>query len=277
MKILPSALLLLAVLAGSRAFAHEFWMLPQQFQLPAAAAVPLTLAVGENFNGDPVPFSRPLVARLRRHAAGGSVDLLDTLPEDGDRRALPLRLPLPGTHLVELTTHPSEITLSADKFHAYLHEEGLDHVIALRERAGTAAKPGRERYRRTIKTLVQVGQTYDQSFATRTGQRLELVPAAHPGLRGAGEDLGFQLLFDGRALPGALVKFWHQRKGQTLVVRTRTDGRGQVVVTPPWPGTWMASAVHMVPASDSPAHDWDSYWANFTFALAARQPPARRR
>ena len=45
------------------------------------------------------------------------------------------------------------------------------------------------------------------------------------------------------------------------------DAEGRVTVTPPWAGTWMASVVHMVPATDSPNHDWDSHWGNLTFAL----------
>lgn len=272
MKFLLQRLPLLALLLffGAAAHAHEFWVLPQQFTLPAApAAIPLQLAVGENFAGEPVAFSRALVARLRRHSAAGATDLGETVAPGEPRPSLPLQLGRPGTHLVELTTHPSEITLSADKFHAYLHEEGLDHVIRSREAAGEANAPGRERYRRTIKTLVQVGPGLDDSFARRTGQKLELVPASHPARHAAGRDLGFQLLFDGRPLANALVKFWHRRGSQTLVVRTVTDAQGKVVVTPPWPGTWMASAVHMVRATDSPAHDWDSYWANFTFALPA--------
>jgi len=173
-----------------------------------------------------------------------------------------------GTHLLALDTHPSEIVLEAGKFHAYLHEEGLQSVIAAREAARTATTPGRERYRRHIKTLVQVGPVSDPTALARTGQLLEIVPLVDPLRRAAGKDIGFQVVFDGRPLAGALVKFWHRRGGQTLIVRTVTDPQGRVTLTPPWAGTWMASVVHMVPAKDSPNHDWDSHWGNLSFELS---------
>lgn len=269
--VIPRFVLLCAMLAAQPAWAHEFWLLPQHPQPSSTGAtVPLALAVGEQFEGERVAFSRALVAGFRRHAAGASHDLLAVLPREGRSPLVQMQLRA-GTHLVELTTHPAAITLSADQFHAYLHEEGLDHITRQREASGRAHTPARERYRRTVKALVQVGETTDDSHAVRTGQKLELVPAGHPARQAPGEDLAFQVLFEGRPLSGALVKFWHRRGGQTLVVRTRSDAHGRVVVTPPWPGPWMASVVHMVPVTDSSEFDWDSYWGNYTFSLGQRR------
>ena len=97
------------------------------------------------------------------------------------------------------------------------------------------------------------------------GQRLELVPLSNPAGVPAGGELDVRLLFDGSALPGALVKLWKREGSQTLVLPARTDAQGVVRVKLPATGTWMASVVHMVPAGDAPRHDWDSYWANLTF------------
>lgn len=259
-------LVLLAALGGTGARAHEFWMLPERFVTSPGAAVRLSLSVGENFAGEPVAFSAPLVASFQHFSAASRTDLrLNVAPTAAPDFSI--RLNSAGTHLLALDTHPSEIVLEAGKFHAYLHEEGLQAVIAAREAAGTAATPGRERYRRHIKTLVQAGPASDRTALMRTGQRLEIVPMTDPLRHQVGRDIGFQILFDGQPLTGGLVKFWHRRGGQTLIVRTLSDPKGRVVVTPPWPGTWMASVVHMVPARDSPNHDWDSHWGNLTFSL----------
>ncbi len=264
-----------AVLAGGSALlaahlsaqAHEFWMLPDRFAPEVGTPVSLTLAVGENFSGEQVGFSRDLVASLRTYSAAGAVDLGPRVAAGAPTGTFTVPMSRTGTQLIAMDSHPSRITLSADKFHAYLREEGLDFIAKAREAAGTATSPGRERYRRNVKVLVQAGTQSDATFARRTGQMLEIVPLSDPHVHVSRRPLAFQVFFDTRPLKGALLKFWNKDYGQVMIVRTVTDADGKVKFTPPWPGTWMASVVHMVPTRDSPEDDWDSYWGNLTFAL----------
>ena len=269
---LCAALGLLGAMVAPITCAHEFWMLPKSFAVASGGATALTLAVGENAQGDPVAFSAALVVSLRHYSLGQSLDLRGRVPADRALAELPVVLPRAGTHLIALDTNPSQIVLPADKFHAYLHDEGLDFVIKKREAAGTATSPGRERYRRNLKTLLQAGGVSDATYSVRTGQRLEIVPLANPSDPSGAEGLGLQILFDGKPLANALVKAWQKRGGQTLIIRTRTDTQGNAAVTFPWPGAWMLSVVHMVAVTDSEDHDWDSYWANLTFALPGAAP-----
>lgn len=255
--------------------AHEFWLLPDRFAAPVGATVRLHMFVGQQFAGDQVGFYTTLISGIHHYSSAGDADLGTAVPlaPVGDS---PITLRTPGTHLIAIDTHPSKIDLEAGRFQAYLHDEGLDYVVKAREAAGTAAMLGRERYRRNIKTLVTAvgpraaGTPDDQVFSRITGQRIEIVPQSDPQLLAAGQDLRVQVLFDGKPLANALVKFWHRRGSQSLLVRTVSDEDGKAVFTPPWPGTWMASVVHMIPATDSPDVDWDSYWANLTFALPRR-------
>ena len=246
-------------------------MLPRSFLVSPGSTTLLTLTVGENFVGDQVAFTSPLVASLRQYSLGKAVDLRDRVPANEQLPELPVVVSQAGTYLVAFDTHPSQLVLSADKFHAYLHEEGLDFIIKSREAAGNAALPGRERFRRNIKTLLQAGTRGDATYAVRTGQKLEIVPLANPSAQKRGGDMAFQVLFDGKPLANALVKSWHKRGGQTLIIRTITNGEGKVTVALPWSGAWMVSVVHMVPVTDSQDHDWDSYWGNLTFALPEKQ------
>ena len=263
---------LAAGLFAATATAHEFWLLPDRFAAPVGATVRLRMFVGEQFAGDQVGFYTTLVSGAHHYTSGGDSDLGAAVPAApiGD---FPIALRTPGTHLIAIDSHPSQIELEAGRFQAYLHDEGLDYVVKAREAAGTASTPGRERYRRNIKTLVTAGTpgaSGDRVFSRITGQRMEIVPQSDPQLLAAGQDLRVQVLFDGKPLANALVKFWHRRGSQSLLVRTVTDDEGKAAFTPPWPGTWMASVVHMIPATDAPDVDWDSYWANLTFALPRR-------
>ncbi|HEX2546892.1 MAG TPA: DUF4198 domain-containing protein [Ramlibacter sp.] len=261
--LLRTAFSCVAALAMTAAHAHEFWMLPGSFHLPTAAATTLSLAVGEDFIGEPVAFAPALIAGLRRVSAEGTEELDARSAGGALGPRILVRLPRAGTHLFALETQPIENELPAADFNEYLREEGLHAVRQARAAAGTSELPGRERYRRNIKTLVQVGGQSDEAWKTRVGQRLEIVPAADPLQISAPASLTLQLLFDAQPLAGALVKLWH---GTGVVAERVTDASGHVTVPITRPGRWMASVVHMLPAPAGSNFDWDSYWGSLTFA-----------
>jgi len=266
---------LVLLLASRPAGAHEFWLQPDRYQLDAGGTVSLSLFVGEKFRGELTGIGAPALVRAEHYTAQAKHDLSPMLGRVL-AGALPLRLQGPGTHLVAMDTNPSTIELPAGKFNDYLAQEGLDAVIEARATAGRSASPGRERYRRNIKTLVVAGGVSDAAFSRRTGQRLEIValtdpfalPAAGPGT------MAFQVFFDDLPLRGALVKLWHRGGPTLLTLQGRTDTEGRFEATLPLPGEWMASVVHMIVARGAPDADWDSYWGNLTFetgGLSARR------
>jgi hypothetical protein len=252
---------------GPAILAHEFWMLPDSFEVAAGGSSALSLTVGQNFSGDRVGISRSLVADFRHYAEGVQADLREQIPAGRALGELAVAALRPGTHLFAMNSNPSAIVLPADKFMDYLRLEGLTWVIDAREKSGTTLSPGRERYRRNIKTLVRVGAKSDATFARRIGQRLEIVPMSDPFKLGSGGRIAFQLTFDGQALPGSLVKFWHATDGPPLALTGITDQNGMVGMALPQPGVWMVSVVHMIAATDTPEFDWDSYWGNLTFSV----------
>ena len=268
MKILTwTALALAAMTVSPPALAHEFWLWSEPFSPALGSSARLTLNVGEYFVGDLVGFGAQNAAAMRRYAAGVNQDLSNRARSGVVRPDFRLDLPGAGAHLVAFDSTPSQITLAADKFHAYLHEEGLDVIVQQREDAKTAAMPGRERYRRCVKTLLKVGGISDATYALRTGQRLEILPLVDPLVKAAGEPLAFALLFDGRPIVKRLVKAWHRRDGQTIVIRAHSDASGKAVFNLPYAGPWMISVVHMIPATDTADADWDSFWGNLTFEV----------
>lgn len=270
MRFRPSSLLLAALccLAALSAHAHEFWLEARPPLLAAPGVSELTLRVGENFDGELTPFVDERTAVLRHYTAGAVTDLAARLPR---RTAVPvLAVPIAaGTSLIAFDSQPITFSLSADKFHAYLHDEGLDHVIEQRKAAGKDAAPGRERYRRHVKALLRAGEASDGTYALRTGQRMEITPLSDPFAAAAGATLRLKLSFDGKPLSGVLVKAWHRHRDQAqlLIIRTRADAAGEVAFGLPYAGEWMVSAVHMLPAKGAANADWDSFWGNLTFTL----------
>lgn len=268
--------LIAASIAASLSFpraaaADEGWMMAKPFSPAVGAPVSLSLHAGELFTGEALPVDAARTAAILLYSRAAPTNLGAQLPADQSLPELKLSLPAAGTYMLAYDSNPDQATLSADKFHAYLHEEGLDSVIRQRESDGNAEQPGRERYRRHLKTLLRVGGKSDGTYSVLTGQRLEIVPASDPLARSAGDKLTFTLFFDSKPLPGALVKAWHRQEEQLLTIRARTGADGKVGFNLPHAGVWMISAAHMLPAGDSQEVDWDSFQGSLTFELAGKR------
>lgn len=248
--------------------AHEFWLQPEKFAVPAGATVGLSLQRGEDFTGEVRPINTERVVALRHYSAAGVSDEMKRVPAVPGVEKLPFTFAKAGTHLIMEDSAVSVITLSPDKFLSYLREDGLDHVEAARKEAKKDNEPGRERYLRCVKTLIQVGGKSDNTYATRTGQRLEIVPQSDPLTAKPGAKISFTVYFDGKPLANGLVRAWHHREKNLMVIKARTAADGTFSFELPYAGAWMVSLVHMIPITDVPDYDWQSYWGNLTFALS---------
>ena len=272
-------LILFGVLAGVPSHAHEFWFSPVESPQPVDATVSLRLEVGEFFAGDAAGFSQRQCAKMTLFTSRAQTDLKPFLSATETEAEVLLAVSSRGTHLVTFDSEPLRITLPADRFHAYLHDEGLDFVKTQREKNGTAEQPARERYYRNVKTLIHAGslarkgQPVDLTYATRTGQKLEILPMRNPAVLVPGDTLRLQIEYEGKPLVGALVKAWHKHNQQLLIIRSITTVNGDAEVTLPYAGGWMISVVHMVPATDEAGVDWDSYWGNLSFSVPAAAKP----
>ena len=263
MRALPLFLLCTVALG-----AHECWLQPSSFTPAPGAPVSLGIRVGMNFEGESRAVARDRVARLLHVTATGREDWTERVPaQETDRPELALRLDAPGTHVLAYDSIANLITLKAEEFHAYLREDGMEYVIAQREKAGQTGAPGRERYRRCAKTVVQCGPVADDAAAMRTGQTLEIVPRANPAAVRPGATLKFLVLFQGMPLADTLVQAWHRTDGHTTKLQGRTNAQGEVGFTLPATGEWMISTVRMIAAADHADADWESYWGNLTLSL----------
>ena len=258
-------------IAASIAQAHEFWLTPLRADPPAHTTLGVVANVGEYFRGDAVPFTAERIASIFVHSASGARNIGERFPSALSLAALPVAIGAPGTYIVAYDTTPSFLELDGGRFNAYLHDEGLDPIVRYRELGGAALALGRERYRRSVKTIVNADGRCDATWSTATGQRIEIVPQSDPCAAAPGATLSFQLLFDASPLPGHLAKAWFRRDGQTFVVRAIADEHGIVAFTLPFAGPWMVSTVRMIRA-DADAVDWDSWWASLTFDVAAHSP-----
>lgn len=246
--------------------AHDYWLEPETFFPAVGQRIALRLHLGDGFTSeDERPLQRQRTTVYQLLGGGRTVNLLDQ-GEEGKTPSAWLTAPAAGTYLVRMDRAPQLIKLSAEKFNKYLAEEGLESILELRRKAGEDKQPGRERYSRCLKALLQAGATHDDTWQRVLGQTLEIVPLANPYNRKVDEELPVRVLFEGKPLGGVKL-FAHCRTGakvRTQTVVTTKDGTATVQLERH--GVWLLRLVHMRRNRGDDA-DWESYWGALTFAL----------
>ena len=252
--------------------AHDFWIEPASFSPLPGQVVAVRLLVGEHFSGEAV--ARPPVAGMHRFVVvDADSNASATLPgHTGADPAGLLRLQRPGAYVIGFHGKPNAIELPAEKFNAYLKDEGLESVLAVRAERGQTNVPGREIYSRCAKSLVVAGPASANRLpADRAlGFALELVAERRPELLRDGESLPVRLLHEGGPLAGALVVALH-RDDPNNKIALRSDASGRVFLPLPRDGQWLVKAVYMRPAPPGSGADWESLWASLSFLRGAGQ------
>ena len=257
-----------AVLVGmfgswaSSAAAHDTWLLPARFDLPAGGRIELDLTSGMGF---PAPESSVQPNRL---ATTGSRIAGRTVPLDAgnpDKTALRFSVRTRGTGVAALwiATRPRTLSLTPTEVQEYLREIGAAEEVESRWRR---QQRWRETYVKLAKTYVRVGPpTADQSWREPVGLQLEIVPLADPTTLLVGSELSVQVLRDGKPWPRFSVSALPSATIEPIM--RRTDGEGRAVFALDRPGPWLLRGTVIEPSS-SPDADWQSLFTTLTVRVA---------
>ncbi len=256
------ALALALSLMASSALAHDFWLQPQTFRF--AAATPLTLQVGHGPTRQRSPIRKDRIIRFEAVGPGGaltdlSADLHPGQLDEDARLALP-----PGEHVVVFQTDGhAESHLPADRFNLHVETEGL--TPALEARRGRETADGSERYSRAAKTIVQVGPSSGPSPSLiPVGLPLEITPEVDPYAAGRPAALPVRVHWQGRPLPGALVKLTDLAHDAEPVETHRTDAEGRADFQVPTAGAWLLTVVWTRPLPTDAEVDFETVFASLT-------------
>lgn len=254
-RSLPLALALL--FAAANIWAHDFWIEPSTYRPKVGQTFTAGLRVGENFAGDPVPRRTPRIEAfvVRTRSEERPVEGVENQDPAGH-----LRLDRPGLAIIGYRSKPTPHKLTAEKFEAYLREEGLDRVRELRRELGHSTTPGSERFYRYAKALVVTGEGLASGADQALGYRYELIPETDPY---ASTPLVVRAVLEGKPVAGALIVAI-PKDNPALRRSARSDRSGRVTFELPR-GVWLIKSVQMVPATGGANADWDSLWASLTF------------
>jgi len=265
---LLTAAILVALSTGLSA--HDFWIEPSTFAPRTDEAVRVFLRIGERFTGEPMPRNS---AAIERFVAVGPLGEQPVFGRDGLDPAGLLRLDAAGLWHIGYRSKPSPVLLPAEKFEQYLREEGLEYVSDARAARGQSQMAGRERFSRSVKSLLRAGTGANGAgFDRALGLTLEFVLDADPTLTTATR-IPMRLLLDGRPLAQSLVVAFRKDAGAAGAgverMRTRTDAQGRVQLSVE-PGQWLVKAVYMKGADAASGADWESVWTALTFEVPGR-------
>ena len=244
--------------------AHEFWLNPQKFIYKRADKINIKFLVGENFDGDNWEGNGQRIKSLKIYFGGVSDDLSTMLSQEtGD--SVEYFMIDEGTNMIAFNSNNSFINIEPGQFNEYLEEDGLYDALEYRKNNNEMGCNGREFYQRCAKTLVQVGETKDQTFGIPTSLPVDIIPSSNPYLLKNKEQLRIKVYYKKSPLSNALVKVWHRKNNATKKIELKTDENGEVTFPVILSGKWMISTVKMERLFDNPICDWQSYWGSLTW------------
>ncbi len=255
--------------ATASASAHDLWMQPVTFWLPAAGSVPVSILVGHGQARENWGIRPDRILLLRSLAPSQRVtDLKPGIRPNSAAPAIAVRISEPGAHMVAMQSNHAQSELPAVRFNEFLKEEGLTPAITHRSRNGATGKPGREIYSRRAKTLIQVGPPNARTNAAATkrlGLELEIVAERDPYMLPALERLPVRVFYEGRPLPGALVKLTNLDADARPTATQLTDGAGRARFAVPRKGKWLLNVVWTKPISGNANADYETTFSSLSF------------
>lgn len=255
--------------------AHEFWLEPQQYLFSRGEEINIRFKVGENFHGDNWKGSREKVNFLNLYFSDVMDSSLNQSINDEPGDSLQFSMFEEGTAMVVFNNVNSFIELDAQKFTAYLNEDGLTNAIDYRKQNKETDSMGRELYQRSVKTIVQVGSNKTDVYKKQTSLPLDIIPLSHPYSVASKQTMKMKVLFQKQPLANQKIRVWHKMPDGVTDSSFTSNTNGEISFTIEPKGEWMVSCVNMVRLSDDPKAQWQSYWGSCTWGYTKNSSPLR--
>lgn len=257
--------------AATPAAAHDFWIQPLSYQVGVGQPLTATFQVGHG------QYRQRWGNDIRRIPLLVDISVAGRTNQRGNVRSdatadFVARPTIPGVHILTLQSTYANSTLPALRFNDYLKSEGLRLPIAVRAQSNSANLPGRERYSRRAKALIQVGPqtTANSRLVTKpVGIKLEIVPEKNPYALDPTHRLPVYVLYKGQRLPGATVMLTSLEFDARPLKSEITDRAGRATFTVPPVGSWLLNVIWSEPVKGDAQADFDTTFSSLTFGYDA--------
>ena len=177
-----------------------------------------------------------------------------------------------GTYLIAFQTNPAYSNLPFIRYNDYAKFEGLTPALDDRVQTHATDQPGRERYSRRCKALIQVGlPTANSPWVTKPiDLTLEVVPEKNPYLLAPNELVPVRVYYRGKPLAGSLVMLTSLEFDGAPLEKVISDKDGRAAFKVPRVGTWLINVVWSEPVKGDPKADFETTFSSLTFAYPPR-------
>jgi len=266
LAIIVAAVAGLFVPAG--AAAHDYWLAQEPSTLAIGDTCSIRLLVGDRLESElERPLQSEMTTRYEWLSAGGSVNLLESLPE-GTKPVLQRTVTRAETALLIMDRDFVEIETTYGQFTEFLaHENDTDLLQQVKDIPKDTKM--RRRYARNLKALVRVGAGDDTPIHDRkVGQQLEILLLDDPWSVPHGEMLRAQVLFEGKPLERKWVRnFVGGQAGLLAESKALTDRNGSVGFPVEHSGQWVVRVAYVRRCQDCEGTVWDTYYATLSVSL----------
>ncbi len=263
------ATLLAGLTLARSAGAHDFWLVPELFQVADDATIQVRGQTSSAFPSSVSAVETARIAEARVIGAREDARITDAATHENSLllRHRPHGI---GQRLVAVVIAPTTLRVSGPGFREYMVLEGAAALAARYEQQGLL--PGADsitrRYAKYAKTFIEVGTAGPRVFDRVAGHMLEFIPLRDPESLRPGDTLTLTLRYRGAPLPDAEIHAGVAVEGGTpLETSLSTDSTGQVRVPVPRAGLWNVRTLHIVPADAGSGADWDSHFATIVFRV----------
>lgn len=264
------ATLMIQVFSGV-AFAHDFWLEPENFVVEAPGRLEVKAQVGHGADVGEWPADPARIIALRLISDTGITDIQSELANRRSPGRFAFSLPYPGVHVLALESTGAISVLTAEAFNAYIEEEGLTPIADHRAAKELMEADGREVYSRRAKAIIVSGALdageCDTKVLTPIGMTLEIIPLVLPACLKRGASLPVEVRYRGKPLVGATLHFVKLGEEGGDVGQWVTGAQGRASLPYPGAGTWMLQSVWSAPLTGDPRGDYDTVFSSLSFSI----------
>ena len=264
MRLSPLVLSAALVCAALPALAHEFWISPQTYTVPAGGQLVADIRVGQSFAGPAYAF---IPQRFERFDLVMGDKVIPVEGRIGDRPALNMTAPAEG--LVSVVHQTGDNLITWDKsgmFESFVEHKDFAWALDENKQRGIPETGFAERYSRYGKSLIAVGSGAGQD--REVGLETEIVALANPYTDDISGGLPVLVLYQGEPRADTQVEVFAKAADGTVEdIFYRTDAKGEAVI-PVSPGfEYLVDAVVIRPLKQKVQTDpvWETLWASLTF------------
>ena len=252
--------------AAPAAFAHEFWIAPEKYQVEVGENIQADFVNGQEFRGGTLAWFDKRVDRAEAMISDMIFPIEGRL---GDVPAITQIAPEDGLMVLITEAAPSTVNYrEPEKFADFVNHKDLPVDLA------TMEYPFKEAYSRHAKALVAIGSGAGQDQPM--GMATEFVALENPYTDDVSDGLDVHLLYQGAPRADAQIEvFQMDPEGQVTITLLRSDQDGKATIPVLAGHRYLIDSVVLRPPAQETLDrvaapktvKWETLWAALTFAV----------